>query len=53
MVAVGLCVAFSALTGFGLSLALVESGASALRLGSLAFGAAGLIGVVSWHLRSV
>ena len=53
MVAVGLCVAFSGLAGFGLSLALVEGGASGSGLAPLALGAAGLAGVVSRHLRTV
>lgn len=53
MVAVGLCVAFSGLTGFGLSLALVEGGAPGSGLAWLALGAVGLAGVVSRHLRNV
>ena len=53
MVALGLCVAFSGLTGFGLSLALVEGWASEAGIGSLALGVAGLAGVVSWQAWDV
>jgi hypothetical protein len=53
MMAMGLCVAFSGPTGFGLSLALVEGGASGSGLAPLALGAVGLGGVVSRHLRNV
>jgi hypothetical protein len=53
MVAVVLCAAFSGLTGFGISLAMVEGLASGPGSPSLALGAAGLACVVSWHLRSV
>ena len=53
MIAVVLCAAFSGLTGFGMSLALVEGLASGPGLPSLALGVAGLAGVVSWHLQSV
>ncbi len=52
MVAVSLCAAFSGLTGFGLSLALVEGGASVASLEFLALGVFGLIGVLSGTLRS-
>lgn len=53
MVAVCLCAAFSGLTGFGLSLALVEGGAWGAGLKFLALGLVGLVGVVSRPLRTV
>ncbi len=53
MVAVGLCAAFSGLTGFGLSLALVEGKASGSELELLTLGVVGLVGVVSLPLRRV
>ena len=52
MLAVGLCAAFSGLTGFGLSLVLVEGGAPGPWFGLLALGVAGLAGVVSLPLRT-
>ena len=52
MVAVSLCAAFSGLTGFGLSLALVEGGAWVADLEFLALGVAGLVGVLSGALRT-
>lgn len=47
MIAAGLCAAFSGLTGFGLSLALVEGGAWVAGMKFLALGVTGLIGVLS------
>ena len=47
MVAVSLCAAFSGVTGFGLSLALVDGGAWVAGLKFLSLGVAGLVGVVS------
>ena len=52
MVAVSLCAALSGLTGFGLSLALVEGGAWVAGLKFLALGVAGLVGVASSPLRA-
>ena len=52
MLAVSLCAAFSGLTGFGLSLALVEGGAWVAGAKFLALGVAGLVGVASWTLRA-
>ncbi len=51
MMAMGLCVAFSGLTGFGLSLALAEGGAWVAGAKFLALGVAGLVGTVSLPLR--
>ena len=53
MVAVSLCTAFSGLTGFGLSLALVEGEAWVAGVKILALGVAGLVGVVSRTLETV
>ena len=53
MVAVGLCAAFSGLTGLGLSLTLVEGGAWVAGVKVLALGVAGLVGVLSRPLRTV
>ena len=53
MVAVGLCAVFSGVTGFGLSLTLVEGEAWAGGLKFLALGVAGLVAVVSRPPRSV
>lgn len=52
MLAVGLCAAFSGLTGFGLSLALAEGWGPGPGSGLLALGVAGLAGVVSLPLRT-
>ena len=52
MLAVSLCAAFSGLTGFGLSLALVEGAAWMAGAKFLALGVAGLAGVLSWPLRA-
>ncbi len=52
MVAVSLCAAFSGLTGFGLSLALVEGGAWVAAFKFLALGVVGLVGVLSGTLRT-
>ena len=52
MVAVSLCAAFSGITGFGLSLALVEGGAWVAGLEFLALGVAGLVGVLARPLRT-
>ncbi len=52
MVAVSLCAAFSGLTGFGLSLALVEGGAWVAAIKFLALGVAGLAGVLARRLRT-
>lgn len=49
MVAVGLCAAFSGLTGFGLSLTLY--GGAGVEW--LSLGVAGLVGVVSLPLRTM
>jgi hypothetical protein len=52
MVAVGLCAAFSGLTGFGLSLAFVEGGAWVAGAKFLALGVAGLVAVLARPLRT-
>ncbi len=52
MLAVSLCAVFSGLTGFGLSLTLVEGGAWVAGLKFLALGVAGLVGVLSGPLRT-
>jgi hypothetical protein len=53
MVAVGLCAAFSGLTGFGLSIAVAEGAVAGSASGLLALGVAGLFGVVSLSFRTV
>ena len=53
MVAVFLCAAFSGFTGFGLSLAVAEGGASGAGLALSALGVAGLVCLVSASLRNV
>lgn len=52
MVAVVLCAAFSGLTGFGLSLALVGDWASGAGGEALALGVAGLVGVALAQART-
>ncbi len=52
VLAVSLCAAFSGLTGFGLSLALVEGGAWVAGGKFLALGVAGLVGVLARPLRT-
>jgi hypothetical protein len=52
MLAVGLCAAFSGLTGFGLSLTLAEGGAWVVGVKFLALGLTGLVGVASRTLRA-
>ncbi len=52
MLAVSLYIAFSGLTGFGLSLALVEGGTGAAGVKLLALGVAGLVGVLSGPWRA-
>lgn len=53
MVAVCVCAAFSGITGFGLSLALVEGWGWGSGIKFLALGVIGLVGVVSRPLRTV
>ena len=52
MLAVSLCTAFSGLTGFGLSLALVEGATGVAGVKLLAFGVSGLVGVLSGPWRA-